>query len=42
MGAGTTIAVAEKLGRKWIGADINNRALEITQKRIEDLQGGKR
>lgn len=37
MGGGTTIAVAEKLNRNWIGSDINYRALEITQKRIEDL-----
>lgn len=37
MGGGTTIAVAEKLNRNWIGTDINYRALEITQKRIESL-----
>ncbi len=37
MGGGTTIAVAEKLGRKWLGADINNRAIQITEERIEKL-----
>ena len=37
MGAGTTIAVAERLNRKWIGSDINHRALQITQSRIENL-----
>lgn len=37
MGGGTTIAVAEKLNRRWIGSDINHRALQITQERIEQL-----
>jgi site-specific DNA-methyltransferase (adenine-specific) len=37
MGGGTTIAVANKLDRKFIGSDINYRSLQITQKRLEDL-----
>ena len=37
MGGGTTIAVANKLNRKFIGSDINYRSLQITQKRLEDL-----
>jgi site-specific DNA-methyltransferase (adenine-specific) len=37
MGGGTTIAVAEKLKRTWLGVDINYRSLEITQERIESL-----
>ena len=37
MGGGTTIAVAEKLNRRWIGSDINLRALQITQERLEQL-----
>ena len=37
MGGGTTIAVSNKLNRKFIGADINIRALQLTQKRLEDL-----
>jgi site-specific DNA-methyltransferase (adenine-specific) len=37
LGGGTTIAVAEKLDRNWIGIDINPRALEISEKRIRDL-----
>jgi site-specific DNA-methyltransferase (adenine-specific) len=37
MGGGTTISVANKLNRKFIGADINMRALQITQERLESL-----
>jgi len=37
MGGGTTIAVANKLNRRFIGSDINYRSLQITQKRLEDL-----
>lgn len=37
MGGGTTIAVASKLKRKFIGTDINRRAVEITRKRLEDM-----
>jgi adenine-specific DNA-methyltransferase len=42
MGSGTTQAVAMKLGRRFIGADINLGAIQITAKRLisvaEDLQ----
>jgi len=38
MGGGTTISVANKLNRKFIGSDINMRALQITQRRLEELQ----
>ena len=42
MGSGTTQAVATKLGRRFIGADINLGAVKITTKRLlgiaEDLQ----
>jgi len=37
LGGGTTIAVAEKLNRNWIGIDINPRAIEISEKRLIDL-----
>ena len=37
MGSGTTQAVAMKFGRRFIGADINLGAVEITTKRILDL-----
>ncbi len=42
MGSGTTQAVAMKLGRRFIGADINLGAIQITTKRListaEDLK----
>ncbi|MFX1531471.1 MAG: site-specific DNA-methyltransferase [Promethearchaeota archaeon] len=33
-GSGTTLAVAEKLGRCWIGCDINRYAIHMSRKRI--------
>ena len=33
-GSGTTAAVAQKLGRRWIGADINKGAIQTTEKRL--------
>jgi len=33
-GCGTTIAVAEKTGRKWIGIDITYLAIDVIKKRI--------
>ena len=35
-GCGTTVAVAERLKRKWIGIDNNYHAIELTVKRLED------
>lgn len=37
MGSGTTQAVAMKLGRRFIGADINLGAVETTTKRLLDI-----
>ena len=34
LGSGTTAAVAQKLGRRWIGADINKGAIQTTEKRL--------
>ena len=34
-GCGTTIAVAEKLGRKWTGVDITYLAIDVIKKRLE-------
>jgi DNA modification methylase len=34
MGSGTTQAVAMKFGRRFIGADINLGAIQITTKRL--------
>ncbi|MBY8980781.1 MAG: site-specific DNA-methyltransferase [Candidatus Lokiarchaeota archaeon] len=36
-GTGTSLAVAEKLGRKWIGSDIAKQAVNISRKRILDV-----
>jgi DNA modification methylase len=33
-GCGTTVAVAEKLGRRWIGIDISPTAVEIVNRRV--------
>lgn len=36
-GSGTTLAVAQKLGRKWIGCDINIGAVQTTTKRLAQI-----
>lgn len=38
MGSGTTIAVAEKLGRKWIGSDLGKFSIHIARKRMIAVQ----
>jgi len=38
LGSGTTIVAAEKLGRKWLGCDINPRSLELTRERLNKLK----
>jgi len=35
IGAGTTAAVAQKRGRRWIGCDINKGAVQLTSKRLQ-------
>jgi len=40
-GSGTTLAVAEKLGRRWIGADLSKYAIQVTRKRLLDLHNSK-
>jgi hypothetical protein len=37
-GSGTTLAVAERLGRKWIGADLGRFAIHTTRKRMISVQ----
>jgi adenine-specific DNA-methyltransferase len=37
-GSGTTLAVAEQLGRKWIGADLGRFAVHTSRKRLIDVQ----
>ena len=36
-GSGTTLAVAEKLGRRWIGCDIGRFAIHTTRKRLLEI-----
>lgn len=36
-GSGTTLAVAQKLGRRWIGCDINIGAIQTTTKRLSQI-----
>jgi DNA modification methylase len=38
VGSGTTAAVAEKLGRKWIATDLGKFAIHTTRKRIIQVQ----
>lgn len=40
-GSGTTLAVAEKLDRRWIGCDLSKFALQITRKRLLDIHNSK-
>lgn len=37
-GSGTTGRVAERLGRKWIGIELNKKYVEIAKKRTNDVQ----
>lgn len=37
-GSGTTLAVAEKLGRKWIGVDLGRFAIHTSRKRLISVQ----
>ncbi|MCS6919053.1 MAG: DUF559 domain-containing protein [Fimbriimonadales bacterium] len=37
-GSGTTLAVAEKLGRRWIGADLGRYAIHVSRKRLIGVQ----
>src|SRR6266487_3347703 len=38
VGSGTTLAVAEKLGRKWIGSDLGKFSIHTTRKRMIAVQ----
>lgn len=37
-GSGTTLAVAERLGRKWIGSDLGRFAIHTARKRLIEVQ----
>jgi len=40
-GSGTTLAVAEKLGRRWVGCDLSKFAIQVTRKRLLDIHNSK-
>jgi adenine-specific DNA-methyltransferase len=40
-GSGTTLAVAEKLGRRWIGCDLGRFAIHTTRKRLLEIENCK-
>jgi DNA modification methylase len=37
VGSGTTAAVAQKLGRRWIGCDMNKGCVQMTSKRLQKV-----
>src|SRR5690606_31931228 len=37
-GSGTTLAVAERLGRRWIGSDLSRFAIHVSRKRLLDIR----
>lgn len=37
-GSGTTLAVAEKLGRRWIGCDLGRWGMHVTRKRLLGIE----
>jgi len=37
IGSGTTSVVAQKLGRRWIGCDINKGAVQLTSSRLQKI-----
>lgn len=40
-GSGTTLAIAEKLGRRWLGSDLSKFAIQVTRKRLLDIHNSK-
>lgn len=40
-GSGTTLVVAEKLGRRWLGCDSSEVAIKIAKERLLKMNGGK-
>ena len=40
-GSGTTLSVAEKLGRRWIGCDLSKFSIQVTRKRLLDIHNSK-
>jgi len=40
-GSGTSLAVSEKLGRRWVGCDLGRYAIHTTRKRLLEVEGCK-
>ncbi|RKX77156.1 MAG: hypothetical protein DRP87_09980 [Spirochaetes bacterium] len=40
-GSGTTLAVAERLGRRWIGCDLSKFTIQVARKRLLDIYNSK-
>jgi hypothetical protein len=40
-GSGTTLATAEKLGRRWIGCDLGRWAIHVTRKRLLGIENSR-
>ena len=40
-GSGTTLAVAEKLGRRWVGCDLSRWSIHVTRKRLLGVENCK-
>ena len=40
-GSGTTLAIAERLGRRWIGCDLSRFAVHTSRKRLLEIEGCK-
>ena len=40
-GSGTTLSVAEKMGRRWIGSDLSKYAIQVARKRLLDIHNSK-
>jgi DNA modification methylase len=38
-GSGTTIVVAQRLGRRWVGIDMNPAAIQTTRRRLSNFKG---
>jgi DNA modification methylase len=40
LGSGTTAKIAQRLGRRWIGCDINKGTIQTTAKRLQTITAG--
>lgn len=42
LGSGTTAAVSQKMGRRWIGCDVNKGAIQVTVNRLQSIAQGQK